>query len=101
MKSILSVFLVCLVSCNSKADYPVVARQLTWEEAQYMNQCSVRVCMADDYGNQYLKSCEAVLSLNHDPFIMTMLFSQKYGDCYCPCVDYFIEEVNNERRSNN
>lgn len=84
-----------LVSISAQASYPYTARHLTWDEAGTLKQCSARMCAADDRGDQYIKVCSQYV--NEDgttSFVMVVMLSEMFGsDCYCPCVNYFIDEV--------
>lgn len=84
-----------LMSATAFASYPYTARHLTWDEAETLKQCRVQTCAANDHGEQYIKVCSQYV--NEDgttSFVMVVMLSEMFGDdCYCPCVNYFIDEV--------
>jgi len=94
-KMMKTILVSLLMSTTVHASYPYTARHLTWDEAGTLKQCSVQTCKADDQGDQYIKVCSQYV--NEDgttTWIMMVMLSKMFGrDCYCPCVNYFIEEV--------
>ena len=94
-KMMKTILVSLLVSVSAQASYPYTARHLTWDEAGTLKQCSVQACRANDQGEQYIKVCSQYV--NEDgttTWVMMVMLSEIFGrDCYCPCVNYFIEEV--------
>jgi hypothetical protein len=94
-KTIKTILVGLLMSGTAQASYPYTARHLTWDEAGTLKQCSVQACRANDQGEQYIKVCSQYV--NEDgttTWVMMVMFSEVFGrDCYCPCVNYFIDEV--------
>lgn len=84
-----------LMSVTAKASYSYTARHLTWDEAGTLKQCSTHMCAANDHGEQYIKVCsQYVNEEGTTSFVMVVMLSEIFGsDCYCPCVNYFIDEV--------
>jgi hypothetical protein len=94
-KTMKTILVSLLMSATAQASYPYTARHLTWDEAGTLKQCKVQACKADDQGDQYIKICSQFV--NEDgttTWVMMVMFSEMFGrDCYCPCVNYFIDEV--------
>ncbi len=95
IKIIKTILVGLAISAKAQASYPYTARHLTWDEAGTLKQCRAQTCTANDRGEQYINVCSQYV--NEDgttTWVMMVMLSEMFGsECYCPCVNYFIDEV--------